>query len=133
MSDEIQPGNDLSDPTGEFGVSLPRSREVDGGSGHAEVSQRQDIGAIPEGSQASRSLHSAGDQGGHGATVETVFSNVPKDRSQWSREHYVEALRQLRRKAKSLRERANAKDAEADALRKEFAATSTEKLPLFNQ
>lgn len=43
------------------------------------------------------------------------------------------ALVELRRKAKSLRSRAAVKDLEAEAMRKEFAAMSTEELPLFQQ
>ena len=60
----------------------------------------------------------------------TLFPNLPP-RDQWEYEHYQTALRKLRQKAASLRKRAAAKDAEAEDLRREFAARATHKLPLF--
>lgn len=61
----------------------------------------------------------------------TLFPNLPP-RENWTYEHYQKALAILRKKAKSLRERANQKDHEAEELKKEFAARATHKLPLFN-
>ena len=52
-------------------------------------------------------------------------------RSRWTLEEFAEAIAKLRSEAKALRARAEKKDAEADDLRKECAAKSTEKLPLF--
>lgn len=60
----------------------------------------------------------------------TLFPKLPP-REQWQYEHYQIALRKLRQKAASLRNRAAAKDAEAEDLRQEFAARATHKLPLF--
>lgn len=60
----------------------------------------------------------------------TPFPSLPP-REQWTFEHYQAALKILRKKAKSLRQRANEKDDEAEELRKEFAARATHKLPLF--
>lgn len=60
----------------------------------------------------------------------TPFPNLPP-RDQWTFQDYQTALRKLRQKATSLRRRAADKDAEAEQLRREFAARATHKLPLF--
>lgn len=54
-----------------------------------------------------------------------------KDRQRWNRERYAEEIARLRRQASDLRKDAERKDRQADKLREECAAKSTENLPLF--
>lgn len=60
-----------------------------------------------------------------------ISRHLPADESQWTRENFVFAISKLRQRAKALRNRANAKDAEAERLRQKAARFATENLPLF--
>jgi len=59
-----------------------------------------------------------------------IPSNLPP-RSEWTREHYQQAIQYNRRKAQGKRQQAANHDSHADQLAKECAKFSTEKLPLF--
>jgi len=55
-----------------------------------------------------------------------------KPRSEWTQEDFAKAIARRRARAKTLRKAAERADADAEQLRKESAALSTEKLPLFD-
>lgn len=59
------------------------------------------------------------------------MSQDRKNREGWNRERYAEEIARLRRQAGDLRKDAERKDRQADKLRDECAAKSTENLPLF--
>ena len=56
-----------------------------------------------------------------------------KPRAEWTQEDYANAIAKHRAQAGALRTAAAKQDQKAEALRKESAAKSTEKLPLFNE
>lgn len=60
-----------------------------------------------------------------------IPEGLPVNRSEWKREHYLEAIDYNRRKAQSKRQQAANHDKKADELKQECAKFSTDKLPLF--
>lgn len=54
-----------------------------------------------------------------------------QNRSKWTREQYAKEIAKLREDAQRLRAMAERRDGQADQLRKECAAMSTDNLPLF--